>query len=345
MPFLIDGHNIIAAMESIELDDPNDEAKLVMKLRAWFSHIQRKAVLVFDGGVPGGPSPTLSTADIKVIFAARHHTIADRIIRERLGALPDAANWTVISSDHEVLDAARSTGAKTMTAQEFADMIEHPPEANKEKPDAISAAEVQSWLQIFPEPEERTVPASQESAAKRPDTKKPTGAGKKRSRSAHQAPVPQPIRSTRSIGEQMGLDVKVLPESPSGKPTEISNREVDAWLQVFHDDPNSKVPPPNLPKPKRRKKTPKPQEAVVRKTGELSSEEVDAWLSVFEEPGAQTGDASESSGTAPKPRGNRRTVNTRLAKQHQNLAPVEGEGKADLPQEDLELWHRLFGEE
>ena len=213
MPFLIDGHNIIAAMESIELDDPNDEAKLVMKLRAWFSHIRRKAILVFDGGVLGGPSPTLSTADIKVIFAARHHTIADRIIRERLRDLPDAPNWTVISSDHEVLDAARLTGAKTMAAQDFAAMIEHPPEANKEKPDVISAAEVQAWLQIFPEPEERTVPASQESAAKRPDTKRPTGAGKKRSRSAHQAPVPQPIRSTRSIGEQMGLDVKALPES------------------------------------------------------------------------------------------------------------------------------------
>jgi len=345
MPFLIDGHNIIAAMESIELDDPNDEAKLVMKLRAWFSHVRRKAVLVFDGGVPGGPSPTLSTADVRVIFAARHHTIADRIIRERLRDLPDAPNWTVISSDHEVLDAARSTGAKTMTAQEFADMIEHPPEANKEKPDAISAAEVQSWLQIFPEPEDKPVPPSRASAAQRPGAKKPASAGKKRSRPTPQPPVQQHRRSTRSIGEQMGLDVKVLPESPSSKPTEISDREVDAWLQVFHDDPNNKVPPPNLPRPKRRKKTPKPQEAVVRKTGELSSEEVDAWLSVFSEPRERTADASESPGPAPQHRGNRREVNTTLAKHHEKVAPAEEQGKADLPQEDLELWHRLFGEE
>ena len=84
---------------------------------------------------------------------------------------------------------------------------------------------------------------------------------------------------------------------------------------------------------------------MVRKTGELSSEEVDAWLSVFSEPGEQTGEASGSSGTAPQPRRNRREVNTTLAKHHENVAPVEGEGKADLPQEDLELWHRLFGEE
>jgi len=345
MPFLIDGHNIIAAMESIELDDPNDEAKLVMKLRAWFSHIRKKAVLIFDGGVPGGPSPTLSTGDVKVIFAARHHTIADRIIRERLRALPDAANWTVISSDHEVLDAARSTGAKTMTAQEFADMIEHPPQADKEKPDAISAAEVEAWLQIFPELEDKPAPASRASAAQRPGAKKPAGAGKKRSRPAPLPPEQQHRRSTRSIGDQMGLDVKVLPESPGGKPTEISDREVDAWLQVFHDDPDSKIPPPNLPRPKRRKETPRPQEAVIRKTGELSSEEVDTWLSVFSEPREQTAAASESAGPAAQPHGNRREVNATLAKHHDKVAPVEGEGKADLPQEDLELWHRLFGEE
>ncbi len=83
----------------------------------------------------------------------------------------------------------------------------------------------------------------------------------------------------------------------------------------------------------------------MRKTGELSSEEVDTWLSVFSEPGKQTEDASESSGTAELPRSNRREVNTTLAKHHEKVAPVEGEGKADLPQEDLELWHRLFGEE
>lgn len=345
MPFLIDGHNVIAAMESIELDDPNDEAKLVMKLRAWFSHIRRKAILVFDGGVPGGLSRTLSTADVKVVFAARHHTIADRIIRERLRELPDAANWTVVSSDHEVLGAARLTGARTMAAQEFADMIEHPPEANREKPDAISAAEVQAWLHIFPEPENEPVPASRVPATKRPDAKKPAGVGKKRPHPVPQPPVQQHRRSTRSIGDQMGLDVKAAPESPGGKPTEISDREVDAWLQVFHDDPDSKIPPPNLPKPKPRRKAPRPQEAVVRKTGELSSEEVDAWLSVFQEPGPQTKDASESFGTAPKPRANRRTINTILAKHHENLAPAEGDGKADLPQEDLELWQRLFGEE
>ncbi|MBN1248933.1 MAG: NYN domain-containing protein, partial [Anaerolineae bacterium] len=84
MPFLIDGHNVIAALHGIDLEDPDDEAKLVLKLRAWSSRVQRKAIVIFDGGIPGGFSRTMSTADIGVVFAARYHTNADRIIDERL---------------------------------------------------------------------------------------------------------------------------------------------------------------------------------------------------------------------------------------------------------------------
>ncbi len=113
MPFLIDGHNVIAAPGDIDLDDPDDEAKLVMKLRAWSSRVQRKAIVIFDGGLPGGFSRTMSTVDIGVVFAARYHTNADRIIDERLRSSPDAPNWTVVSSDHEVLDRARAKGART----------------------------------------------------------------------------------------------------------------------------------------------------------------------------------------------------------------------------------------
>ena len=60
MPFLIDGHNVIAALPDIDLEDPHDEAKLVLKLRAWTGQARRKAIVIFDGGIPGGYSTTLS---------------------------------------------------------------------------------------------------------------------------------------------------------------------------------------------------------------------------------------------------------------------------------------------
>ena len=35
MYYLIDGHNLIAHYPDIELEDPNDEVKLVLVLRSW----------------------------------------------------------------------------------------------------------------------------------------------------------------------------------------------------------------------------------------------------------------------------------------------------------------------
>ena len=35
MPYLIDGHNLIACLPDISLDDPNDEAQLVNKLKGF----------------------------------------------------------------------------------------------------------------------------------------------------------------------------------------------------------------------------------------------------------------------------------------------------------------------
>ena len=336
MPFLIDGHNVIAALRDIELEDPDDEAKLVMKLRAWSARVRRKAIVVFDGGLPGGPSPTLSSADVKVVFAARHHTNADRIIGERLKQLPDAPNWTVVSSDHEILDDARMIGARTLTAQAFAEDLERPPVAEKEKPDAISSAEVEEWLEIFQEPladeaEPSQLPtatsgeAGQQSPPKapRPRRRRPT--------------LPQP--STRSIAEQIGLDLPPDPEAGqvTHKPEAPSRAEVEAWLQVFHDDPESAIPPPKLPE--RKPRITKPTLPVVRKSGTLSEAEVASWLSVFDE-GKSTSPGTETAEPATRPL----QEQSKLAKHRKKLAPAEGEDDVTLSEDDLELWHRLFGD-
>ncbi|MGC9469007.1 MAG: NYN domain-containing protein [Anaerolineae bacterium] len=362
MPFLIDGHNVIAALDDIDLEDPHDEAKLVMKLRTWAARVNKKAIVIFDGGIPGGLSRTLSTVDVRVVFAARHHTNADRIIRERLAALPDAPNWTVVSSDHEILDEARAHNARTWTAQEFADALERPPEADKEKPDAISAAEVEAWLEIFQEPDQAS--ESTRGSPPSPGTPleqrgHPTPRPRKTGRSTHPTPA-STYTHTSPIGEQMGMAVppEPQPSEPTVKPDEVSQAEVEAWLEVFHDDPNSSVPPPNLPKREAAPSpTGEPKAAVVRKQEGLSSSEVDAWLSVFEDepasrPQAKANSATSEAPSTPPPkeetprdsRGKQRT-SSKLARHRERVAPAENETEANLSEEDLELWQRLFGKE
>lgn len=152
MPYLIDGHNLIARLPDISLEDPDDEAKLVNKLKGFFAGKRSKCTVVFDGGLPGGRSP-MSTHSVSVIFAASRKTNADNVIRERIRKIRDARNWTVVSSDNEVLGFARQHRMKTKTSAEFVQDIQRKPriqDSRGESPNVIVPKdEVEEWLDIF----------------------------------------------------------------------------------------------------------------------------------------------------------------------------------------------------
>ena len=362
MPFLIDGHNVIAALPDIDLIEDHDEAKLVLKLRAWTARMRRKATVVFDGGLPGGQSRSLSSPDVEVIFAARRRTNADRIIRARIRALPDAPNWTVISSDREILDQADAAGARTISAQDFAYALNHPPKEEKEKPQSVSPTEVERWLEVFDEPEDAaptTDEAGQAAAYDPPptasDPSAPPKQRKRRKRGSRRTQrrraQPQTKRSTRTIAEQLGAEQapasgesapsRQAPEPPSGKPERVSDREVEEWLEVFGEPEESHVPPPKLPKRRRKK----PTEPVVNKQGELSDGEVDAWLEVFG--GDESQAEADHSTVARRPRiVEHRQMTDKLAKHKENVARTEDEqDDSALSEDDKDLWYSLFGDE
>jgi predicted RNA-binding protein with PIN domain len=153
MTFLIDGHNLINAIPDIDLDDPHDEAKLVEKLKAYCARVRKKAIVVFDHGLPGGQSHDLSTGQIKVIFAAAHRTNADRVIRERVRNARDPGQYTVVSSDHEVQNAAYQRRMTVLTSELFVDKMSEAMaqavEDERSKDVKLSASEVDEWLRLF----------------------------------------------------------------------------------------------------------------------------------------------------------------------------------------------------
>ena len=51
MPYLIDGHNLIGRMPGMSLQDPNDEAALLIRLSAFCSREATTATVYFDGAV------------------------------------------------------------------------------------------------------------------------------------------------------------------------------------------------------------------------------------------------------------------------------------------------------
>ncbi len=149
MPLLIDGHNLIAKLPGISLDDPHDEARLVERLRSYRARTGKCMVVVFDGGVPAGWSASLSCGGITVIFAAPGRT-ADGIIIERIRRDRNPRGLVVVSSDHEVMAAAEERGARVMSAESFAATLNAPPPAIEDRADVkLSPAEVEEWLSIF----------------------------------------------------------------------------------------------------------------------------------------------------------------------------------------------------
>ena len=343
MPYLIDGHNLIAALPDIDLEDPHDEAKLILKLRAWAGRERRKVIVVFDGGIPGGYSRALSSGDVNVIFAARHYTNADRIIKERLRRLPDAPNWTVVSSDREVLDEAQRANARLMTSQDFAAQLDRQPIVQAEKPETPSADEVAAWLEVFQEIE-GAAEAPPVRASAPPAKAQPSRPGAP-PRSAQRSVEPSRGRTARSIGEQVGME----PETPArreraapvpGKPEEISAEEVDAWLEVFHEPPESAVPKPAKPKQSARPARRKAQRLTIKKDTqeELPPEEVETWLEIFGDRPETPEPAREAPPTQPKPAG------SQLAKHKKRRVPPTSEDAEGLSEEDQALWQRLFGD-
>lgn len=149
MPLLVDGHNLIGQMPDLRLDDPEDEAKLVARLRTYAARTGRRVTVVFDQGLPGGRSRELSGGGVEVVFASPGRS-ADGILRERIRRARDPRGLIVVTSDRAIAAAARASGMHVWRAEEFAAQLNPPPPAVEPEPDErLSAQEVEEWLRVF----------------------------------------------------------------------------------------------------------------------------------------------------------------------------------------------------
>jgi len=169
MPLLIDGHNLIGQTPGISLADADDEAQLVMLLRRYATRKRgRQVVVIFDGGVYGHPHD-LNGYGVTCHFAKSPRD-ADIQLIKRLNALPHPGDWTLITSDRAVADAAQQRGVRVISSQKFAAQLlaaDTPtPASDDEKHEPhLSEQEIDEWLQLFTEPP----PGIEPPTAARPD--------------------------------------------------------------------------------------------------------------------------------------------------------------------------------
>jgi predicted RNA-binding protein with PIN domain len=147
MPFLIDGHNLIPHVPGLGLDDPDDEQKLIELLRAYLVRVDKKGVVIFDQGLPGGAGKW-SNSVLEVRFAPRPKT-ADDLIRDRLVKERNPRGLVLVSADRELVGAARQAGATVRHPAEFARQMLEPPKSEQPKQTGLSAEEVAAWEEAF----------------------------------------------------------------------------------------------------------------------------------------------------------------------------------------------------
>ena len=156
MQYLIDGHNLIGKMPDIDLDDPDDEVKLILRLRGWSARgRKRKLTVIFDRGLPGGEEKGLSSGQVKVIFAPAGRS-ADSLLISRIRNVKNPAEYTLVSSDQRIIrmaDARRMSvqRSETFTLRMNQERAEGMGSPNAETVDdrQMSVDEVEMWLEMF----------------------------------------------------------------------------------------------------------------------------------------------------------------------------------------------------
>ena len=276
MHYLIDGHNLIGQMDGLELSDPDDEQKLLVRLRRWtVANPRRQITLFFDGGIFRGKAKHLSDSLITVIFSSRKQT-ADALIIKELSQLKNPQEFTLVTSDAEIRRHAKQRRVAMIRSQKFAaDLIKEEqtrlrsdkpaarPKPLKEEP-KLSEDEVAAWLDAF-------------------------------------GPVPEPVRKPRRKIKLRGQqDEPAKPPEPPPKPRTadelkdsgdtLREDELAEWFELFGSEPtvmdkpsaNQDKLPRKRPLIRRKAKVePRPADRMKDSGGKLSSDEVDAWMDIF----------------------------------------------------------------
>jgi uncharacterized protein len=151
MPFIIDGHNLIPKIPGLNLEDLDDEQKLIDLLQE-YARVSQDSLEVYFDRAPVGQAKTTQKGRVKVIFVSEK-MIADERIIKRIRTLGNAASdWVVVTSDRRIQADAKESRARSMSSEEFAQKLARALEKgqNKRSPDkAMSESELESWIKLF----------------------------------------------------------------------------------------------------------------------------------------------------------------------------------------------------
>ena len=151
MPYLIDGHNLIGKLSTIDLADPNDEEELIKALSKYLIDVGSRGTVFFDRGAIGAKRE-MKIGRLSVHFSSHPRTADDAILQFLRKIAPQAQNYTVVTSDVALQKEAGRVGARLMSSEEFATLLtdryldDHVPDKPGEP---LSPHDIEYWEQLF----------------------------------------------------------------------------------------------------------------------------------------------------------------------------------------------------
>lgn len=267
MHYLIDGHNLIAKLPDIDLSDPDDEIQLILKLRQWTAVSAKRVVTVyFDGGIPGGHNVNLSNSQVKVIFVSKGKT-ADSLIIARINRVKNPPEYTLVTSDQEIIAAATKRKLNHLRSEQFVARLTGEKEERSlpgptitDDDPVISDAEVAQWLDLFG-------PVDEKALRRRPKPVPPNR--------VIPEPEPEPEEEPDAVPKP--------PATADRENPELSDEELREWLALFGGESKQAEQPSGKPaakssnkagpRPKKKKKSSNPHN--------LKDEDLSAWNAYF----------------------------------------------------------------
>ena len=129
MSYVIDGHNLIGSglLPGIRLGQPDDEHRLVDRLRAFRAHAGGRHMVVFfdPGDLPASSGSVVGTG-LEVRYA-RPGLTADEAILAFLRSQREPGQFALVTNDLRLALLAREVGASTLSANQFAEKLAAPP--------------------------------------------------------------------------------------------------------------------------------------------------------------------------------------------------------------------------
>ena len=155
MPVIIDGHNLLWAVQGIEDDSSLTDIGLCRILDRYFAIVKQQAEIIFDGpGAPGNKTEFAGIRNLQVSFSGRASD-CDTVIEQRILDSTAPKHLTIVSTDRRLRDAADAAKAISVKVEDFWDEVKKQlsrPRPDKEPPgkrSGITESETELWLKIF----------------------------------------------------------------------------------------------------------------------------------------------------------------------------------------------------